>query len=244
MPNRLSEAGESSERYIVLKQKCTPMTLVNQAPFSTKLRPRTVVYIDGFNFYHGVIKGTRHKWLDLQKFFERLRPDDDVKAIRYFTAEMAPPQGTRQLVYLQALATRPKVIVVLGRFKTKTVTCGILPCSFTGDRKFVRPEEKRTDVNIALAMLDDAYQNLADNFVIVSGDSDLVPALHMLKARFPEKNVIVYIPARDGVRGAAAEMRGAADRNKTLPLDLLSHSQFAATLHDGAGGTITKPNTW
>ena len=33
-------------------------------------------------------------------------------------------------------------------------------------------EEKRTDVNIAVYMLDDAYQDACDNFVLVSGNSD------------------------------------------------------------------------
>ncbi|MEZ5246060.1 MAG: hypothetical protein R2707_13255 [Acidimicrobiales bacterium] len=26
----------------------------------------TVVYIDGFNFYYGAVKGTPHEWLDYQ----------------------------------------------------------------------------------------------------------------------------------------------------------------------------------
>jgi len=40
------------------------------------------VYVGGFNLYYGALKDTRHKWLDLQKVFERLRPDDDVGCVR------------------------------------------------------------------------------------------------------------------------------------------------------------------
>ena len=31
---------------------------------------RTRVYVDGYNFYYGCLKGTRHKWLDLYKLFQ------------------------------------------------------------------------------------------------------------------------------------------------------------------------------
>ena len=31
---------------------------------------RTRVYIDGYNFYYGCLKGTSHKWLDLVKLFK------------------------------------------------------------------------------------------------------------------------------------------------------------------------------
>ena len=109
---------------------------------------------------------------------------------------------------------------------------------------FSAPEEKRTDVNIAVTMLDDAYQDLCERFVIVSGDSDLVPAVDQVKARFPEKEVIVYLPARTAIRGAATELRGAADKDRTLPLELLRHCQLPASVADGAGATIQKPAGW
>ncbi len=31
---------------------------------------RTIVYVDGFNFYHGLVKRSGYKWLDLYKLFE------------------------------------------------------------------------------------------------------------------------------------------------------------------------------
>ena len=51
------------------------------------------VYVDGFNLYFGALKGTRHKWLDLQELFERLRPDDDIQTVHYFSA---PVGGANQ----------------------------------------------------------------------------------------------------------------------------------------------------
>ncbi|PIT82772.1 DUF2384 domain-containing protein [Limnohabitans sp. 15K] len=60
---------------------------------------RTRVYIDGYNFYYGCLKGTSHKWLDLVKLFKykvlpsitaqsngvQLRPDLENLSIKYFT---------------------------------------------------------------------------------------------------------------------------------------------------------------
>ena len=40
---------------------------------------RTIVYIDGYNLYYGLLKGTHCKWLDLMAFVKALlRPDHDV----------------------------------------------------------------------------------------------------------------------------------------------------------------------
>lgn len=63
---------------------------------------RTRVYIDGYNFYYGCLKGTSHKWLDLVKLFKykvlpsitaqsngvQLRLDLENLSIKYFTAEI------------------------------------------------------------------------------------------------------------------------------------------------------------
>jgi uncharacterized LabA/DUF88 family protein len=207
------------------------------------MSPRTIVYIDGFNLYYGAIRGTREKWLDLQKMCERLRQNDQVLLIKYFTAMVDGATRANQETYLKALATSPKVRVFLGKFKKKTFTCRVA-CGHTGSKEYIGTEEKRTDVNIAVNLLDDVYQDLADCFVIISGDSDLVPALSIAKSRFPLKKLVVYVPSRHPTRGAAVELRGAADKNRTLPLDLIKRSQFPQTLTDSTGVTIKKPASW
>ena len=93
-------------------------------------------------------------------------------------------------------------------------------------------------------MLDDAYQNRFEKLVLVSGDSDLVPALNVIKSRFPKKQIIVYVPTRNPIRGAAVELRSAADKDRDLPLNLLSLSQFPHQMPDGAGQLLTKPASW
>ncbi len=205
---------------------------------------RSIVYVDGFNLYYGALRGGPYKWLDLQRYFHLLRPHDEIQQIHYFAALVSGPTQANQLVYLRALDSLPLVNVVLGKFKAKRVKCLVAACGFTGSRFFQAPEEKRTDVNIALQMLEDGYSDRCDLFVLVSGDSDLVPAVTRVKDLFPHMRVFVYVPARSAVRGAAVELRAAADKHRTLPLSLLKHAQFPPTLPDGAGGVLAKPAGW
>jgi hypothetical protein len=205
---------------------------------------RTITYIDGFNLYYGAVKqNPAYKWLDIEKLCKNLRPHDDIRHIRYFSALIQGPTRPNQEAYLRALSTTHLVQVVLGKFKMKTAKCGVAACSHA-TKYFSVPEEKRTDVNIAVFMVDDAYQDLADQFVLFSGDSDLVPAVNVVRNRFPNKRVIVYVPTTNPIRGAAVELRTAATDDKTLPIQLIKHSQFPDNVPDGSGGTISRPAAW
>jgi len=208
-------------------------------------RRRTIVYIDGFNLYYGAIKSTPAlQWLDIAKFCHLLRPHDDLRLIRYFSALIDGPTKPNQDTYLKALSTTPLVEIILGKFKRKTLKCGVAACNGAFPRLYDTREEKRTDANIAIFMLDDAYQNKCDQMIIFSGDSDLVPAVNMVRHRFPQKRVVVYVPSRNPVRGAAVELRTAAHIHKDLPLQILSRAQFPNPMPDGAGGFLQRPADW
>ena len=204
---------------------------------------RSIVYVDGFNLYYGALRGGAYKWLNLERFFKTLRTDDDVQHIYFFTAVIEGSHVQSQISYLRALETLPLVSVVFGRFKMKRVPCRIPECQHVGYRFFNVPEEKRTDVNIALQMLQDVYQDQCDISVLVSGDSDLVPAVTHVKATFPEKTVVVYVPSRNPIRGAAVELRAVADRHRILPLNLLKHCQLPREIPT-ASGVVRKPADW
>ena len=206
---------------------------------------RSNIYVDGFNLYYGVLRATPHKWLDLERYFRLLRQADDIQNIHYFTARVrSEPQQTRQSTYIRALTTLPLVNVIEGRFKMKTVQCGVHSCTYSGDRRYKVPEEKRTDVSIALQILRDAYDNAADTFVIVSGDSDLVPVLDILRTDFPRKQTVVYVPGQTPARSYAVELRSAAKKARNLPFALLKHAHLPSQVSDGAGGFLSKPATW
>lgn len=208
------------------------------------MNKRSIIYIDGFNFYYGAVKGTPHKWLDLQRYFELLRKDDNIQKIWYFTARVDGNQSVRQTAYFDALGTSPLVGLIFGLYKVKTARCRVAGCKYQGKKTYRIPEEKRTDVNIALQMLDDAYQGECDRIVLVSGDSDLVPAVNLVKRRHPKIQVVVYVPATNHKRAAAKELRDAADRHSTLPTSLFSKAQFPVTLTTKLGAVIRKPISW
>ena len=210
---------------------------------ATKLR--TIVYIDGFNLYYGAVKGTPHKWLNLEKFFRMVRPLDDVQRVRYFTAQITGPTRPNQDAFLRALATLPTVDITLGAFKETSIPCEHTGCPIqhTGPHRFKVQREKMTDVNIATAMFEDAFLNRCDQLILVSGDSDLVGAVKAVRRLFPAKRVVVYVPSRHANRGFV-ELQAAASKASLLPLNLLHRAQFPISLADGSGGTINKPSSW
>lgn len=111
-----------------------------------------IAYVDGFNLYHGLHQayGRRYLWLDLQRLVQRVRPHDQILAVRYFTAEVKddPDKLARQRTYLATLMAHcTKVEVVLGRYQTKKMTRRQCGSAWTSH------EEKETDVNIAVALV-------------------------------------------------------------------------------------------
>ena len=99
-------------------------------------------------------------------------------------------------------------------------------------------------MNIAVHMIKDAINDKCDRLIVISGDSDLVPAVKAVKLIAPTKKVIVYVPANNRIRGAANELRNSSDRHKTLPNNLLSKAQFPDRLTDFNGGIIQIPMSW
>ena len=134
-------------------------------------RSRCSIYIDGFNMYYGAIRGhPEWKWLNIQSFFEELSKDDDVTSINIFTALVGPENGfsatrNRQKRYLKALGSLSKVKVIYGYFQLRQKYC-LAVCK----NEFKEPEEKKTDVNIAVSIINDAIKNLTDSIVVVSGE--------------------------------------------------------------------------
>jgi hypothetical protein len=49
---------------------------------------KTTLYIDGFNLYYGVLKGSSYKWLDVVKLFTHIcqeqNPDAEIVAVKFF----------------------------------------------------------------------------------------------------------------------------------------------------------------
>jgi hypothetical protein len=87
-------------------------------------RPRTRVYVDGFNFYYASFRRgafAAYKWLDLVRFCEVALPQNEIELVRFFTARLDPSGGhaaqrERQDTYLLALEGLPRLTVHFGEF--------------------------------------------------------------------------------------------------------------------------------
>jgi uncharacterized LabA/DUF88 family protein len=164
---------------------------------------RVVVYIDGFNLYHSALqknfKNTPEnrrrwpelRWLDLKKLSLQFinHKKETLTNVCYFSAQTLwmPERAVKHRKYINALKS-VGVEVVLGQFKEKDRSCPI--CK----HQYKSHEEKETDINIAITMLSDAFQDKFDTALILSGDSDLTPAVCELKKLFPTKKVGIILP--------------------------------------------------
>lgn len=213
-------------------------------------RKRCTIYVDGFNWYFGVFQHRpAWKWLNVQSFFEALRVDEEVVAVKFFTALVEPqkhvsPRRDRHRRYLKALATLPKVSIILGKYQERTVTCGARECPRR--LEYSVPEEKKTDVNIAVNLLEDAIRGLTDTMVVVSGDSDLEPAVEWVRRNHPQIKITVYIPVledeRHQRRNDNYQRMGVACR--PLPLADLPRHLLPPTVVVNAQETVTRPPEW
>ena len=210
---------------------------------------RTIAYVDGFNLYYGCLKGSRWKWLDLVALFERvLQPHHEIAAVKYFTARASGSPGIsgdtstqqRQDVYLRALQHfRPEVEVHFGHFMSHRVRMPMADPVTGGGRtvEVVKTEEKGSDVNLAVHLLNDCWLNLYDCAVVLSNDSDLAEAMRLVK-QHQGKRIGLLTP---GNRRPSRQLLGHADFSRRIRTDGLRGS----LLPDPIPGTnIRKPSSW
>ena len=207
---------------------------------------RTFVYVDGFNLYYGVLKGSPYKWLDLLVLFQRmLQPRHRILAIKFFTARVSvtpddPSKPQRQDTYLRALQLyRPEVEVYFGHFLSHKVRLPLAaPTTRQRTVEVIRTEEKASDVNLAVHLLNDCWLNAYDCALVVTNDSDIAEAMRLVKQQH-RKLIGLATP---GNRHPSRQLTAHADfslriRNKTV----LQQSQLPDPI---PGTTIHKPATW
>jgi uncharacterized LabA/DUF88 family protein len=201
------------------------------------------VYIDGFNLYYGATRGTPYKWLNPFTACQLLFPNDSINKVKYFTARVSarasdPDQPIRQNTYFRALLTVPQIEIIEGRFLTKDVT---MPLSNTNPQKYARvikTEEKGSDVNLAVHLVNDAYKKDFEMAVMVTNDSDLLEPLKIVKNELGLPIGIV-----NPQKHPSFHLKQHATFMKKLRTGVLQASQFPKTLTD-ANGTFHKPMIW
>jgi hypothetical protein len=155
---------------------------------------RVAAYVDGFNLYNGMhdARGRRGLWLNLESLLgSLLGPNQRLVAVHYFTALVSGPGRLSQQTYLDALEAHCGVTTLhVARFQEKRIACR--ECGSTW-RSF---EEKESDVSLAVQLVEDAALDLFDQAFIVSGDSDMKPAVVAARRIAPGKRLLAVFPPR------------------------------------------------
>lgn len=205
---------------------------------------RTTIYVDGFNLFYRALKKTQYKWLDLKSLFSKiLDKRNEINAIKYFTARVSgkwdPQSPMKQQVYLKALEVWiPEISIIYGHFLTHTVRMPLAnPEENTKFAEVIKTEEKGSDVNIAVHLLNDAWLNRFDCAVIVSNDSDLAEAVKIVKQDL-NKVIGVIMP---GKGTPSKELIQYATFVKKIRRNALASSQLP---HNIPNTNITKPVDW
>jgi uncharacterized LabA/DUF88 family protein len=101
-------------------------------------------------------------------------------------------------------------------------------------------EEKETDVAIAAQLFELLYQKNCDAVVLISGDTDLAPALRTAQKLFPQAEIVVAFP----YLRHNSELARVAAHTVSLSLALYQSHVLPRTMSLPSGRTITKPAKW
>lgn len=205
---------------------------------------RTNIYIDGFNFYYLAVKGTPYKWLDFKVLFTQLLgPKHNILAIKYYTAIVSgikdPQQPVRQNIYLNALQAYIKEFsVYFGSFSTTNKKMPLVqPFNNIKFANVIKTEEKGSDVNLAVHLVNDAWKNNYDCAVIVSNDSDLYEAMRIVKDELNKKVGLIILPGGH----PSVTLLKCATFKKAIRENLLKSSQLPNQIPNT---NIYKPANW
>lgn len=231
---------------------------------------RTRIYIDGYNLYYGCLKRTSLKWLDLLSLFEKQilpsitwqgktsPPILDLIAIKFFTASIleqaagASDSLLCQEQYHSALRKHApgRIQIVPGYYALTEARAKVIDpdnrkkwprdCS---DIEVWKLEEKQSDVNLAIHALKDALLDEVDHVVIVTNDTDIAPALEMMR-NLTTVQIGLVIPTTDHQRIPNKDLSKHAHWIRThITTAELDVSQLPRVIIQGKK-TAIKPLSW
>lgn len=214
---------------------------------------RVVVFVDGFNLYHAIDDLDRHphanrrtntkhflKWLDIMALSRALvlPHRDNLVGAYYFSAFAGwinQDAQERHRDYVAALRSTG-VVPVLGTFKRKPRTCPSCKHQWDGH------EEKESDVNLAVYLVKLAFEDSFDTAIIFTADTDLAPAIRVVREVFPAKEIRVAIPEKRLNRSKALE--NAANGRIRLTELHFARNLFPETIMRPDGTEIKRPRKY
>lgn len=230
---------------------------------------RAIVYIDGYNFYYGRLREGPYKWLDLVKLFKGILhiqdPTSELVKLNYFTSDAKARYARHAQASVHAQGVYHKVLRHLyssGRFEIIRGTHEIqpvhLPRAMKGNNRIDRDDkvrvwrviEKKTDIQLALAMYADAARKACDLMILCSNDSDLQPALEKIRQDFPRMEVgfIAGVPPPDSTTPEGRRPNQSLGNLAHWTRDSISDAELAAAQMPSeiktGSGTVWKPMHW
>ena len=200
---------------------------------------RVAVFIDGYNIYHAIDDDPschKYKWLDFDKLSRlMITKSDSIEKIYYFTAlaTWMPDKVARHKILIKALEIK-NIEIVYGEFKNKDRFCKNCHTIYKSH------EEKQTDVNIAIYLFKLAVEDAFDTALIISGDSDLIPAIKAFKSTFLNKRVGVIIPFGRN----ADQLKQTCDFHQRMKRKHLDQCILPDVIDLGNGQSLKCPDNW
>lgn len=200
---------------------------------------RLVLYVDGFNLYHGLRAESHceHLWIDVVALAGLLRPRSEVVAVRYFTAPVLgdPEAASRQEHHLRAMQARhPSVLeIVRGRYQRRTWQCRAC------ESKIQTYEEKESDVNVAVNLVADAAQGRMDTAILLSADSDMAPAVRTAWRIAPDLTILAAFPPNRN----SAELKDLMPGSFHVGMDKVRRAQMP-NVFTVDGKEFCRPDKW
>lgn len=138
-------------------------------------KQKSIILIDGSNFYFKLkdLKLQNLLNFDFGAFSKYLSKNQEIVKVIYYVGKVRT-DGTEKVKIMQA--NQQRLFLHLRKYRV-LYSLGYL---LKSDRKY---HEKGVDVNIAVDILVATYENQCDHIILVSSDTDLLPAIKKAKEK-------------------------------------------------------------
>jgi uncharacterized LabA/DUF88 family protein len=159
---------------------------------------KTIAYIDGFNLYYSLLRGSPYKWLDVVKLLEDIlrtqNPSYELIRVKFFTAPVLARYARHgqssheaQSAYWRGVEAihGGRFEVIVGKHSPEKVWLPVVaegqPLDRANRQQVWNLNEKQTDVNLALQMFKDTKSGTVEQVVLVTNDSDFEPLVREIQ---------------------------------------------------------------
>lgn len=202
--------------------------------FTKKTKMKKVkIYIDGYNLYHSINNQFKHKGyyrIDYRKLLQNyIQEDEMIIWVDYYSAycEWDNKKVERHKKLIQLLKHQNvrvilwKYTIKVSRYNKKKKVTNVTYSNFVQQKiakknhdktipyslEYQTREEKGTDVNMALWIVWDWLTDVFDRAIIISGDSDFLPAIKKVRRNKKDKVFTSLLRLKEKLLGGLAMMQ-------------------------------------